>query len=116
MDTVAKSWRREMKLSEARKILSDCAKWTFKHMGIDQDAPKMDYSLEDMIRANKIVERANKRVINRGKGGTTQMVFDERGLAALYVAMSFQPCRACYAESVAEYDGSYVFVIRGDEK
>lgn len=107
-----------MKISEARKILKHMIQWCFYFQGLNQEMPdSMDYSLEDMLKAGKVVEKAEdkqKGKINKeGKRVTKRSLkIDPRGVAALYVAMSFEGGTGKNPNVVARYKNNFVCVVR----
>lgn len=88
-----------MKISEAKQIIWTITKWQFYMQGIVDEIPceslSTDLSLEDLMRANKMVSVANKRKMKdqndgkRKKGISIQLTIDERLIAAIYVALHY---------------------------
>ena len=82
-----------MKISEARKIVSDLISWEMFHLGVNEERTcDINYTLEDMIKANKIVSKLNKRDTSKMVIGKTyhrkiQLTLSNRLIAAMYVAM-----------------------------
>jgi hypothetical protein len=79
--------------------------------GIVDDPPVLRGTLSDFMEANRIIEAENERVQKEPGPCTISMTVDERGLAAMYTAISFDggtpdnPTIAGYA------NGNYVLVI-----
>lgn len=96
-----------MKLSEAEAIVGHIMEWQFILMGIKKREQLKErinlskYSLEDLIKANKLIESNNSRKskladYNRGKGRKTKgysihITLADRLIAGVYVALNFQP-------------------------
>ena len=102
-----------MKLSEARKIVGEIIRWQMHHMGILPEAPAhIDYSLPQLLEANKIVERANKSTKRDFIEGKTykrkiQLTLDDRIIAAVYVIMNYGSSR----EPITACNGKYILVL-----
>lgn len=94
-----------MKLAEARQVIGYIINWGFVLQGvIERDEVKLDHSikdlsLEDLIKANKMVKSANDRKrklqeYNRGqgrnvKGVSINMTLDDRLIASVYTALHY---------------------------
>lgn len=102
-----------MKISKAIEIVGNLANWHLNSMGINPKVlPKVDYSLEEMIKANRIVENYDKRrMANKSGGKTMHVTLDDRLIAAQYVAMNFTPDYCNEAEPKSGINGNLVFVI-----
>jgi hypothetical protein len=109
-----------VKVSEARKILSHMVGWFFYFQGLGNKKPEpMSYSLEDMLKAQRLVDKAEERQkgrIDRKDGvrkRSASLRIDPRGIAAMYVAMNYQGGPSKNPEPVAFCNDNYVFVVRG---
>lgn len=96
-----------MKLAEAKEIVSSIINWQFVLQGIkereeiSENINLQEYSLEDLIKANKLVTSNNNRKRKlaeywRKKTGkqystTTQLVLADRLIAGVYTALNFTP-------------------------
>lgn len=98
-----------MTLNEAKKIIGYCLNWQFVNMGIFPksemiltDKPDISkYSLEDLIKANKMIASDNKRReklanYHRSKGHNVKgrkitMTIADRTISAIYTALHFEP-------------------------
>lgn len=94
-----------MKVSEATKVIGAIIQWQMVLQGVvERDSIKSDldlrkYSLEDLIKANKLVESNNRRKRKmqeywRNKKGSAngisqQMTLADRLIAGVYVALNF---------------------------
>lgn len=91
-----------MKIKEARNIVRKMIQWAMLAQGVplDERPGLITEDLPTLLKANKMVEAANKRAqkridnIVKEKGGwegkrSVQMTIAERGIAALYVAANF---------------------------
>lgn len=115
-----------MKLAEAKKIVGYILEWQFILMGAKKRHELKDridlskYSLEDLIKANKLVAANNNRKTkladyNRGKGRKTKgytihSTLADRLIAAVYVALKFRP----NGEMVALIDDNGVGCVKAD--
>lgn len=103
-----------MKIEIAKEMISACFKNGLYANGIlDEKPPKIECrSLQHLLRANKAVEKDNEEKQKGPPPYTQQVTVADRGLAAMYTAMSFEggtpdePTIAGYA------NGNYVIVIR----
>lgn len=101
-----------MKISEAKNILAAMGQWHFFHMGIRKERPAdMNYSLAEMLKANQLVERYDKRRMQQPGSHFISLKFDERGIAAMFTAMAYEGCQADAASSVTEANGKHVYVV-----
>ena len=96
-----------MKLSEAKQIVSEILKWQFVLMGITQrkdlkqEVDLKQYSLEDLIKANKLVKSNNKRKVSlqkhyqekNGKANSIniQTILADRLISGVHFALHFEP-------------------------
>jgi|SRR5690606_28237154 len=96
-----------MKLQEAQEIVGYILDWQFLLMGGKErsDMPsKIDlskYTLDDLIKANKMVKAHNKRKerlhdyhVSRGhktKGFSVSLLLADRIIAAVYTCLNFSP-------------------------
>lgn len=99
-----------MKIKEAKKIVGYIMAWQFVLMGVKERSEIIEsikdfdikkYSLLDLIKANKMVASENKRKEklaeyhrNKGhkvNGRTVHMILADRLIAAVYVALNFEP-------------------------
>ena len=96
-----------MKLKEAKEIVSTILDWQFVLMGVkERDTVSINkdlekYSLEDLIKANKLVNANNKRKESlqkyyREKNGkansiSISMILADRLIASVYTSLHFQP-------------------------
>lgn len=98
-----------MTTKEAKQIIGYCLEWQFVLMGIKERhqidlSEKVDitkYSLEQLIKANKIVESENRKREklaayhhqkgHKVKGYSIHMILDDRLIAAIYTAVNFTP-------------------------
>lgn len=109
-----------MKIATAIKIVGAMMEWHFVHMGINEIGPDMSYTLEEMLEANRIVERQNNRsnakpFVNGQRSRKVHITLDERAIASLYVLMNYEGGSASNASSVAQYQNRYLFVIEHNE-
>ena len=94
-----------MKLTEAKKIVSAIIQWQFVLQGINdrEDVKIFDlssYSLEDLIKANKLVTSNNSRKRKlqaywqkkngKSNGISQQLTMSDRLIAGVYTALNFQ--------------------------
>lgn len=116
-----------MKLAEARKIVGKMIGWGFVNHGIispeDRNYPEpITESLETLILANKIVERANKRnqkyadkrMAEVGHARCKRsMTIADRGIAAIYVAANFRPDNLLFekADTIAMHGNSVLLCV-----
>jgi hypothetical protein len=96
-----------MKLKEAQQIVSTIVNWQFVLQGVvSKDEAKLSvdlkkYSLEELIKANKLVMSNNSRKAklqeywrNKGcetKGISQQLTLADRLIAGVYTALNFPP-------------------------
>lgn len=96
-----------MKLKEAKEIVGYILDWQFVLIGvkerkeISKSIDLSKYSLNDLIKANAIVESNNRRkekIANyhrekghKVKGYSVSMILADRAIAAVYTAVSFRP-------------------------
>ncbi len=96
-----------MKLSEAKKIVATILDWQFVLMGVKkreevQVNSKIEtYSLEDLLKANKLVQSNNSRksklqqynsqLGRKTKGVSIQLNIADRTIAAVYTALHHKP-------------------------
>jgi hypothetical protein len=79
--------------------------------GIVDNPPELHGTLADFMEANSVIEQENEKAKTGPAPYTISMTVDERGLAAMYTATSFEggtpdnPTIAGYA------NGNYVLVI-----
>lgn len=97
-----------MKLEEAKKLVGQMIDWAMLHEGISVNPEPINATLEEMCKANRIVELNNKKVKSKDSKRVFHMVLDERLIAALYVAMSYTPSK----ESIICHKKNYVFVVK----
>lgn len=103
-----------MKISEARKIVSEMFRWEMYHMGVIEEMPEnINYSLDDMLKANRIVSRHNKvkdkfLVMGKTYRRIMQVTVDDRLIAALYVAMQYEAQK----QSITCCNGKYIGVFK----
>jgi len=110
-----------MKISEAKAIVGKMIRWSMLSIGVDVEMPEpITEDLETLLKANKIVERANKRSRLRSEktlktngmsGRTVSMTLDPRGIAALYVAANFHGDSPSTADILATHQNNIVFCI-----
>lgn len=116
-----------MKLNEARTIVGKMIGWAMVNQGIispgDENFPNpITEDLMTLLRANRIIERANERADLRGKaqiektGKATvrrSMTIADRGIAALYVAANFRPDNPTLGpvDTLAYHNGAAVVCI-----
>lgn len=97
----------KIKINEAKQIVSEIINWNMVCIGvIERSELKTNidlskYSLEDLIKANSLVESSNKRKMNlqktnqekgrKSKGISMSMTLADRIIAAVYTAMNFNP-------------------------
>jgi len=105
-----------MKISEALEIVGNLADWHLNAMGINpKTLKKIDYSLDQMIKANKIVENYDKRQMVKPGQKTMHVTLDDRLIAAQYVAMNFTADYCNQAEPKSGVNGKLVFVLCSTE-
>lgn len=96
-----------MKLKEAKEIVKCILDWQFVLMGVKERKEITStivvekYSLEDLIKANRLVESNNSRKSKLAKyhrdkghkanGYSISMMLDDRLIAAAYTALHFFP-------------------------
>lgn len=91
-----------MTVKEAKEIVGKMVLWSMLSQGVplEEKPEQITEDLQTLLKANKIVEAANKRSqeridkIVKEKGGWrgkrhVQMTIADRGIAALYVAANF---------------------------
>lgn len=105
-----------MKQIEAKELVGNLVYCGLYANGIIDDKPKnVTAKLSDLIKANRIVERANRRAQEkqREKGGTCsmQMTIADRGIAAMYTAANFEGGSLNEPNIVGYANGNYVLVI-----
>lgn len=98
-------------------------KWTMISQGIECETPELiTEDLKTLLKANEIVERANKRSSDRinkivaEKGSWkgrryVSMTHADRGIAALYVAANYQGDPSDKADILACHGDSLVFCL-----
>lgn len=104
-----------MTTKEAKQIIGYCLEWQFVLMGIQGRhqidlSKKVDitkYSLEQLIKANKIVKSGNKKRRklaayhqqkgHKVKGYSIHMTLADRTIAAIYTAANFIPTQQAIA-------------------
>lgn len=103
-----------MELERAHEILKMMVAWTFYDMGVEDKAPPRipdDVTLLDMITANDTVAAENKeRMANAkpGESNTFNMLVDHRLIAAIYVAMHYDPD---HESTIATHGDNAVMVL-----
>lgn len=116
-----------MKLSEARTIVGKMVSWLMVNQGIispgDEQWPDpITEDLLTLLKANRLVERANERddirckaqIEKTGKAiGHRTMTVADRGIAALYVAANFKPDNPALGpvDTLAYHNGGAVICI-----
>lgn len=76
----------------AKDLINKLSHWFFFSQGIPMKTPEFitgNYTLLDFIEANEIVKAANKEVMEGPGPKTLSTTFDDRLLAAAYVALSY---------------------------
>lgn len=81
------------------------------HNGAQLEGKPIEASLEDMLEANRLVEKENHNPFGKNPH-KINATLDDRAIAALYVAMSYDGD----AESIAEYQDKFVVVIKHTSK
>lgn len=118
-----------MKINEAITIVSNMIGWIMVNQGIISEGDKnypnpITESLETLLMANKIVDRANKKnkayatkqLKEKGKSKTRKvyMTIDDRCIAALYVAANFEgdDIRMKKADTLAYHQGNVLLCVK----
>lgn len=103
-----------MKHEIASKIIGACLRNGLYSQGIlDEKPPKIECrSLQHMLRANKTIEKDNKAKLKQPGPHTVQMTVADRGLAAMYTAMTFEGGTPDEPNVVGYANGNYVLVIK----
>lgn len=102
-----------MKIKEAQKIVGEMIQHVMYHQGISENRPpKMEYSLQEMVKANSIIEKRNKtlkgRITKKGRIMKISMVCDDRLIAALYALTHYDPSTE---RSIMQVGRKYLYVI-----
>lgn len=105
-----------MKQKDARLLIGNLVSCGLYANGIIGDKPgKVEAELADMLKANRIIEQANKRARDKQQreGGTcsSQMTIADRGIAAMYVASAFAGGSPDEPNIIGYANGNYVIVI-----
>lgn len=113
-----------MKIKQAREIVGKMINWSMMGQGIDlpKRPEKITESLTDLIKANKMVEKANKRSHDRidkivkekgsWKGSRhISMTIADRGIAALYVAANFPGDSPATADVLGMHNSNIVVCL-----
>lgn len=85
-----------MEIKDAKNIIGTIALWNMYMMGV-AEKPKVelskDISLEDLIKANKMVAQWNIKQREKPsiEGNIQQLTCDDKLLAAVYVATHYNP-------------------------
>lgn len=113
-----------MKISEAKEIVGSMIKLQMQGFGIETEPVKTnlrEYSLEDLLKANKLVasnrERSRKMAeYHRQKGHKTNgrsvpMIIADRGIAAMYTMLNFHPS----SEAIMSFNGLHLAVLSDED-
>ena len=113
-----------MHIKQAREIVGKMINWSMMAQGVElpKKPEKITESLTELIKANKMVEKANKRSHDRidkivkEKGSwkgkrSIQMTIADRGIAALYVAANFHGDRPATADVLGMHGNNIVVCL-----
>lgn len=113
-----------MDIKQAREIVGKMISWSMMAQGIElpKRPGKITETLSELIKANKMVEKANKRSQDRidkivkEKGSwsgkrSIQMTIADRGIAALYVAANFHGDRPATADVLGMHGRNIVVCL-----
>ena len=102
-----------MKISEAREIVGKMIYRAMRSQGIELDEkPKpITEDLQTLLKANKIVEMANKRALKKMGKHKIGMTIADRGIAALYVAIHFAGDNPRKADFLSMYENNIVVCL-----
>lgn len=104
--------KKRMSNKEAREIVGRLSHFVMYQMGvIDDPISHLKASLPDLLKADQKVRALNK-VQEKGKPRTLQTTVADRGIAAMYTAMSFEGGTPSEPNIVGYANGNYVMVIR----
>jgi len=97
--------------SKAIEIIQDLVLFNFYSQGVTKEIDDAvisrikEYSLSEMLQADKIVERINSKSSNK-----KQMTIADRLIAATYVLFNYQPEPASDCNSIVAFNGNGVYV------
>ena len=113
-----------MNIKQAREIVGKMISWSMMAQGIElpKKPEKITETLTELIKANKMVEKANKRSHDRidkiikEKGSwngkrSVQTTIADRGIAALYVAANFHGDRPATADVLGMHGRNIVVCL-----
>lgn len=102
-----------MRKAEARDLVRKMVLWHMIHNGFPGEGEPIEATLEDMLAANRMVEKENNNPLKpKSKRVKTMPTLDDRAIAALYVAMSYQGDDVSNGSSICEYQNNFVVVIK----
>jgi hypothetical protein len=103
----------EMTMAQAREIVWACIAHVSYQMGISNDPPPSlrEYSLGELLEANRRVEAENKRVQNLPGRQSFHMTCADRLVAALYVAYWYPGDPPSSPEPVVLANGNMVLIV-----
>jgi hypothetical protein len=99
---------------KAREIVGDMYEtFLYFQIGGKQKPKPLDYTLGEMVEANKIVAELNKTRIGNpsGKSVSIQMMLDDRLVAAIYCARHYEGGSLEKPKIITEVDGKVLMLI-----